>query len=125
LRRLNRDYHGAIDAALGCGGVDSLWRVQMYRNIFRGLALLGLLTFSLSLALCKVKYPKTAVCPIDNVTAKATGRTKPTDDPKCVAVEYQHKWTDYSDFRHPQRMRHEFWVGTCGEGSVSGLTPSQ
>lgn len=97
----------------------------MQKNTFRFLLLSALLVLTFPFALGKVKYPKTTVCPIDNVTAKATGKTKPTTDPQCVLVEYQHKWTDYSNFLHPQRFKHEFWVTICTQGANSSPTPPQ
>jgi len=97
----------------------------MPKNTFRFLLLSALLVLTLPFAVGKVKYPKTAVCPIDNVTAKATGKTKPTNDPQCVLVEYRHKWTDYTSNLHPQRMEHEFWLSVCDEGAITNATPSQ
>jgi hypothetical protein len=97
----------------------------MQKNTFRFLLLSALMILTLPFAMGKVKYPKTAVCPIDSVTAKATGKTKPTNDPQCVLVEYQHKWTDYTNFLHPQRLKHEFWVTICTQGANSSPKPSQ
>lgn len=95
----------------------------MQKNTLRFLLLSALLVVPLTFAVGKVKYPKTAQCPIDDVPAKATGKTKPTNDPQCVLVEYQHKWTDYSNFLHPQRFKHEFWVSVCSQGANSNGTP--
>ena len=95
----------------------------MQKNTSRFLLLVAVLVLTLPFAAGKVKYPKTTLCPIDNVTAKATGKTKPTNDPQCVLVEYQHKWTDYSNFLHPQRLKHEFWLTVCDNGSISNPTP--
>ena len=94
----------------------------MHKNTFRILLLSALLVFTLPFAVAKVKYPKTTHCPIDDVTAKATGKTKPTNDPQCILVEYQHKWTDYSSNLHPERMKHEFWLTIC-DGVVTNPTP--
>jgi len=96
----------------------------MKKNTFCFLLLFALLFLTLPFAVAKVKYPQTALCPIDNVTAKATGKTKPTIDPQCVLVEYQHKWTDYTDRLHPQRLKHEFWLSICN-GAITNPTPSQ
>lgn len=95
----------------------------MQKNTFRLLLLAAVLVLTLPFAVAKVKYPKSSVCPIDNVTAKATGKTKPTDDPHCVSVEYQHKWTEYSGFLHPERMKHEFWLSVCDNGAITNPTP--
>jgi hypothetical protein len=95
----------------------------MHKNTFRFLLLSGLLILTLPFATAKVKFPKTAECPIDNVPAKATGKTKPTNDPQCILVEYQHKWTDYSSLLHPQRLKHEFWFTVCN-GDIPTPTPS-
>jgi hypothetical protein len=95
----------------------------MSKNTFRLLSLLGVLVLTLPFAAAKVKYPKTTVCPIDNATAKATGKIKQTNNPQCISVEYRHKWTDYTSFLHPERMKHEFWVSICDNDAVASPTP--
>lgn len=97
----------------------------MPKNIFRGLLLFVSLVLALPLAAGKVKYPKTSPCPIDGVTAKATGKTTPTLDPECLSVEYKHKWTDYTSHVHPQRMQHEFWLNICADAATAKPTPSK
>jgi hypothetical protein len=97
----------------------------MLKNTFRLPLLLTLLVLTLPFAVAKVKYPKTTRCPIDDATAKATGKTKPTNNPECVLVEYQHKWTDYTSFLHPQRVKHDFWLSICNDGTITNPTPSQ
>jgi len=89
------------------------------------LALLGAL-FALALpwASAKPKYPKTASCPVDAGTAKASGKTKPTTTPECIGVEYKHKGTNYSDSRHPQRFQHIFWLTIC-EDPANTTAPSK
>jgi hypothetical protein len=96
----------------------------MQKNTVRFLLLSALLILALPFAIANVKYPKTAHCPIDGVNAKATGKTKPTLDPQCISVEYRHKWTDYSDFLHPERLKHEFWLNVCN-GAITSPTPTQ
>ena len=94
------------------------------KHTLRFLLLIGAVVLALPFAAGKEKYPKTAVCPIDNVTAKATGKTKPTTDPQCILVEYQHKYTDYTSNLHPQRLKHEFWLTICN-GAISNSAASQ
>jgi len=92
----------------------------MPKNAFRTVfivLLVAVLALTLPFAVAKVKYSKTAKCPIDDATAKATGKTKTTLDSQCLAVEYKHKWTDYKDRYHPQRMEHEFWITVCSYDS--------
>ena len=96
----------------------------MQKKTVRFLLLSALLVLALPLAGANVRYPKTAHCPIDDVTAKATGKTKPTLDPQCVSVEYRHKWTDYSNRLHPERLKHEFWLNICN-GAITSPTLSQ
>jgi hypothetical protein len=96
----------------------------MQKNSFRSLMLSALLLLVLPLALAGGKFPKTAQCPIEGATAKATGKTKPTTNPECFQVEYRHKWTDFSSPLHPERMKHEFWVSVCNNGSANPA-PSQ
>ena len=96
----------------------------MHKNTFRSLLLFAVLVLVLPFAAAKVKYPKTAHCPIDDVTAKATGKTKPTTNPQCISVEYRHKWTDYSNRFHPERLKHEFWLNIC-DGDIISPAPSQ
>lgn len=60
-------------------------------------------------------FPKTASCPIDGATARATGKKKTAMEAKCTEVEYKHKGTDYSDPRKPQRFNHVFWITQCSE----------
>jgi hypothetical protein len=69
-------------------------------------------TLALSLASA---YPKTANCPIDGAKAHSTGKTKPTMEPKCLEVEYNHKGTDYTNPRSPQKFNHVFWVTQCSQ----------
>lgn len=96
----------------------------MEKNTFRLLLLCAVLVLALPLAVGKVKYPKTAKCPIDDVAAKATGKTRPTSDPECVSVQYRHKWTDYSNPLRPERSKHEFWVDICDDPANTS-TPSR
>ena len=96
----------------------------MQKNSFRSLLLSALMVLTPPFAAAKVKYPKTARCPIDDETAKATGKTKPTLDPECISVEYRHKWTDYSSNLHPERLKHEFWLTVCS-GADTNPPPSQ
>ena len=90
---------------------------------FRFLLMSALGVLVLPFAVAKVKYPKTAVCPIDGVTAKATGKTQPTLDPQCNSVEYRHKWTDYTNRLHPQRLQHEFWLNICSDSANTNAAP--
>jgi len=91
---------------------------------FRLLLFCALIVCALSAVVAKSKYPKTSPCPVDGNAAKATGKTKSTLDPQCVAVEYQHKGTDYTSPLHPQRFRHEFWLTICNDGTT-GPTPAK
>ena len=96
----------------------------MAKTKFRILMLSVLLLAALPFAVAKVKYPKTAVCPMDGTTAKATGKPEPTLDPQCVTVKYKHKWTDYAKPLHPQRMEHEFTLTVCSDPSGANPTTS-
>ena len=88
-----------------------------------GALLVALLAFIWPLAAAKVKYPKTAPCPIDGATAKATGKPTPTLDPQCVSVAYQHKGTDYTNRTHPQRFKHEFSLNICDNTTTNAPAP--
>ena len=96
----------------------------MSKTKFWILMLSVLLLAALPFAAAKVKYPKTAVCPMDGTTAKATGKPEPTLDPQCVTVKYKHKWTDYSKPLHPQQMQHEFTLTVCADASGANPTTS-
>lgn len=91
----------------------------MRRKIFRVVLLSAAGVLALTLAVAKPKYRKTASCPIDLGIAHATGKTKSTMDPRCTAVEYKHKGTDYTDPRHPQRFQHEFWLTICNDPTAT------
>lgn len=87
----------------------------MEKKVFRFALLSTVLMLALPFVLAKPRYPKTATCPIDSGTAHATGKTQTTTTPECIAVQYKHKGTDYSDPRHPQRFNHVFWVTVCSD----------
>ena len=87
----------------------------MEKKTLRFVVLSAAVMLALPFALAKSNYPKTATCPIDAGTAHASGKTKTTMDPQCIAVEYKHKGTDYSDPRHPQRFNHVFWLTICSQ----------
>jgi hypothetical protein len=97
--------------------------MQMHKTTFRFLLLAVLLLLALPFAVAKLKYPKTAQCPIDAVVAKATGKTKPTENPECISVEYRHRWTDYSSPLHPERLKHEFWLEICNGNPTNIASP--
>ena len=100
-------------------------KAEMKKNSFRFLLSCALIAVVLPFALANVKYPKTASCPIDGNTAKASGKPKPTLDPNCVLVKYQHKGTSYADKLHPQRFNHEFSVSVCGDINSPSLSPAK
>lgn len=87
----------------------------MERKTIR-VALIGLaiLTLAATVAMTVWAYPMTAACPYDGETATSTGNTKPTSQPGCEAVEYEHKGTNYSDPAHPRQFDHIFWETVCG-----------
>jgi hypothetical protein len=87
----------------------------MENKIFRFVLLSIAAMLALPFALAKPKYPKTAPCPMDAGTAHATGKTKTTDTPGCIAVEYKHKGTDFPDPFHPQKFAHVFWSTVCDD----------
>jgi hypothetical protein len=89
------------------------------RSKLLSVVLLSAAGLALTLDAAKPKYRKTAGCPIDLGTAHATGKTKSTMDPQCIAVEYKHKGTDYTDPRHPQRFQHVFWLTICNHPTAT------
>jgi hypothetical protein len=70
---------------------------------------------ALPLAFAASTFPKTAACPIDGATARATGKKRTATQTACIEIEYKHKGTDYSDPRHPQKFNHLFWITHCTE----------